>query len=1257
VPTPPDSAEPEAAAAAARTVLTRRNADGSDPGADASWWQQLRGLTLDHYKITGRIASGGMGAVFRATDQRLKRDVALKVLPPEHCQDPELVQRFHQEAQAAAQLDHDNIARVYYIGQDQGLHYIAFEFVAGTNIRDMLAERGRMKIDESIDYVMQVARALRHSASRGVVHRDIKPSNLIVTPGGRVKLVDMGLARHFERRRDSDLTQTGVTMGTFDYISPEQARDPRTADIRSDIYSLGCTFYHMLTGQPPFPHGTVLQKLLQHQAETPPDPRQLNAELPSNLSRLVARMIAKRAEDRYQTPETALTALQEVGREIRAARRAARQRQEVGQTGATAGLRWWERHLIWVGPVVVLLISVAIIYGTRERPGETQPNPPIVSPPDPGGPNRTGAPPWQDTASGTVVRVGPGDDLRAAFRNAPSGSVIVLTASGPDQAYNPATGRPEGEPLALQVRRKRLTLKAAEDATPVIRLTHFPQTGDVGAWALLDLVDSYVTLEGLCFELDAGTGAEPMQALRVRGGKLEVRRCRFQQHKPLSAESRVTAIQLRPGQYPLQADIRQCFLQGGQHALDVAGAGGHIRLTDCVVAGFAQAIRVAGDGQQPLTLRVSHVTGLAGDGPFFHLAHKSLSLNLKRSIFSSVEPTGVLAAATDPAALKGNWDAAHNLYHGFASLLARADGRDTVPLADDLPELRSRLDDPDTEESSLVADPLFAGPLQDGTGGYVLEAFRVQPGSPAAPANPGDPLIGAMLPGGVASAGATSPPESGQRDATAGHATPPATVGERTEPEPPERPAATEQPTTGRQTPPAAPRTDEMDPWEELLAGPLGQGDFPFDLPGITKPTEPAKPATPPAGPGAGKTPDGPGAGPRVDVPDRPGDGAGQRIVDPHSPMHYASLTAACRDARDGDTIRIRHNGQLGDLSIEIADKHLTLMAEEGFSPVLKVNTEEPLPGGDRDAQLFYLEGGSLRLVGLDLDLHVPDDAPPRPWAFIRADDADVSLEHCTVTVSGAHAVGAVVVELSRRAGRPRDPAFVPRVRLAECYVRGVTDAIRIIERSAAEVTVTDSVILANQVLLRYGGTDLVPGAAVRAVRLQLVHCTLVVGGGVLAIDTPDPTRELVPLSVQVSRSIVCGPKRDDGALVSARVWPNQASPMEMVTWQSDRSLYVDTDSCLRIVAAGAEQPEVVWGMRPWQEHWQAELQAESTDRVAPQAGFLGGPVKLSEAHLRKRASLNLRADSPAAAPADGRDPLGPRPPEPAEGDDASHLD
>lgn len=160
---------------------------------------------------------------------------------------------------------------MHYVGEDRGVHYIVFEFIEGVNLRDRVEQIGPLSLSEAVSFTYQIAQALAHSSHRDVIHRDIKPSNVLITPDGKAKLVDMGLARLTRvAQANNDLTASGVTLGTFDYISPEQARDPRGADVRSDLYSLGCSFFYMLTGRPPFPEGTVLQKLLQHQADVPP---------------------------------------------------------------------------------------------------------------------------------------------------------------------------------------------------------------------------------------------------------------------------------------------------------------------------------------------------------------------------------------------------------------------------------------------------------------------------------------------------------------------------------------------------------------------------------------------------------------------------------------------------------------------------------------------------------------------------------------------------------------------------------------------------------------------------------------------------------------------------------------------------------------------------------------------------------------------------------------------------------------------------
>lgn len=271
--------------------------------------EELEGAHFDHLHLKEYIG-GGMSAVYRAVDESLSRTVAVKILPPELRTD-EFLRRFRNEAKNSARLDHENIARVFYVGNHDELEYIVFEYVDGDNLRQLVEKIGPMSLDLAIRYTLQIAAALQHAFERNVTHRDVKPSNAIITKGGRVKLVDMGLARfqNESRRESDDLTATGITMGTFDYISPEQARDARSVDVRSDLYSLGCTLFFMLTGNPPYPDGTPIEKILQHSNSARPDPRVFRSDLPREMSAIVKKLLAPNPDHRYQTPNMLISDL------------------------------------------------------------------------------------------------------------------------------------------------------------------------------------------------------------------------------------------------------------------------------------------------------------------------------------------------------------------------------------------------------------------------------------------------------------------------------------------------------------------------------------------------------------------------------------------------------------------------------------------------------------------------------------------------------------------------------------------------------------------------------------------------------------------------------------------------------------------------------------------------------------------------------------------------------------------------------------
>lgn len=347
-----------------RPPLKRPSA--SDSVAAFQQWGLAPGDRLGHFELVDFVGGGGMGRVFRAFDRHLSRTVALKVLSPDQAADAATLMRFRNEAQSAARLDHANIVRVYYLGEDRGIPFIVFEYIEGQNIRDLVANHGPMDLPQAVSYTLQVAEALAHAARHEVVHRDIKPSNVLVTADGVAKLIDLGLAR-VQDPTANDLTASGVTLGTFDYISPEQARDPRTADVRSDIYSLGCTFFYMLAGRPPFPEGTVLQKLLQHQGDQPPEVRELRPDMPEEASRLLRKMLAKDPRHRHQTPvelvEELVLLAEQVG--LRPLRSAA----TVWGTKQPPTTPFWERHLPWILPVVAL-VTIVVLFDLFSGPAD-----------------------------------------------------------------------------------------------------------------------------------------------------------------------------------------------------------------------------------------------------------------------------------------------------------------------------------------------------------------------------------------------------------------------------------------------------------------------------------------------------------------------------------------------------------------------------------------------------------------------------------------------------------------------------------------------------------------------------------------------------------------------------------------------------------------------------------------------------------------------------------------------------------------------
>jgi serine/threonine protein kinase len=271
-----------------------------------------KGLVLGQYVLLERLGEGGMGAVYKARHQRMKRLVALKVIRKDIAVGPQDVRRFTQEIEAAAQLAHPNVVMAFDANEIDGTLFFVMEYVEGTDLGHLVQRTGPLAIPQACDCIRQAACGLAHAHERGLVHRDIKPSNLLLTyADGVVKVLDLGLARLHESAQNSQgsLTGTGVIMGTPDFMSPEQGRDSHRVDARSDLYSLGCTLYYLLTKSIPFPGGTVTEKLLKHIMDPPRPLIELRSEVPAKLAAVVEKLMAKSPEERYQTASQVIAAL------------------------------------------------------------------------------------------------------------------------------------------------------------------------------------------------------------------------------------------------------------------------------------------------------------------------------------------------------------------------------------------------------------------------------------------------------------------------------------------------------------------------------------------------------------------------------------------------------------------------------------------------------------------------------------------------------------------------------------------------------------------------------------------------------------------------------------------------------------------------------------------------------------------------------------------------------------------------------------
>jgi hypothetical protein len=1091
----------------------------------------LRGRRLAHFEIVEPIGAGGMAAVLKATDTVLGRTVALKILPPETAADPAQLTRFQSEARAAAKLDHENIARVYFCGADQGLHYIAFEFVEGDDLRSLIERRGRLSVQESVQIVLQVASGLAHAAARGVVHRDVKPSNIIVTPAGRAKIVDMGLARHRDANADG-LTQSGVTLGTFDYISPEQALEPRTADVRSDIYSLGCTFYHALTGQAPVPEGTAAKKLHAHQHESPADPRGFDRDIPDAVVAVLGRMMAKDPRDRYQRPEDLVHDLIGLARTVMAHGDGESLRSADGTEGlwvdAPMPAPALGRTATWTAAAVLAVAAiVAVVEATRpspppagtaiarligpregEAPAESD-SPAARQEPRPPAAETFGTPkPAPARTAVPIQRAADVDQLRDFLKQDARELHIVLTGT---EAYLLNDPEGDGETTGLNFTGKRLVLEAADSANlVVVRFKAAPAADGKPAAALTvngvsgeptaGVPGVTIVLRGVRFECEGGPEAPVSAIVAADLDKLEIDRCAFVlPDQPAEAHpAGAVVIQARQGTDRPTVSIKDSLFLRGTQAVQLLGR----------AAVFAQHCCFGPHAGGIIHLRDTVGPDDNGTGTLVRLERCSTLLDGGAAIWAEDGAGGTIQVGnclfTRPGV--GSED-------GAGAVLVRQTGAAAGPLAyqgllgpDGQPQrnIYYNLAAVWSDETSPTA-PRRAATLEDARGlSFALRdgdrrrvpSFRDDDGfeisqSPWAEAKPLAKL-------------ADAPREAftvNLRLARLRSAGPPSMAGNRT--------------VLGALHNIWGPSYPSIDP--------------PADEPLIVR-TRIVNPAAP-----------------RADA---------ERGI-------YPSLAHAALDARPGDTILIQKNGPLEvePLRLEKPDLRLTIRAFPRYRPVLTL-----APAAEADAAIFRLTDGELRLEGLEFALR-PGRSDYRSQAVVAiAGGGACTFHECIITLEEIQGVTLACASLPESIGSSSTATGKAnaRFRFEASFIRGKGDllAARAGRRFELELDAT-LVALDGSLAVTHGGPrDLGGGpAAIRLRRSTAVLTEFVLDLRPARDDDARHAAGLLPVAVSCEDTLLAA--ANSRALVRVDGADSEEQVKQLLAWTARQTVYANTGPAL----------------------------------------------------------------------------------------------
>jgi serine/threonine-protein kinase len=315
--------------------------------------------SIEGFEIVNKLGKGGMGTVYLARQLSINRLVALKILPPKLARNKEYLTRFMREAQATAKLNHPNIVQAIDVGESNGYHYFVMEYVEGETVKEILQRSGVIEEKRALEITLQTSEALKHAWQSQIIHRDIKPANIMINKSGKVKLCDLGLA--IDVKEDSDITKTGVIMGTPYYLSPEQART-EDLDIRSDIYSLGATLYHMATGRRPFEGDSPAEILTKHLSDPLPDPLEQNPTLSNGICYIISHMMSKDKKDRYQNPDELLEDLTQLRDRTFLRGKVYRREQEEERRGIRT-------RTYFKVTFVVALFAVSAFYFHKKFPG------------------------------------------------------------------------------------------------------------------------------------------------------------------------------------------------------------------------------------------------------------------------------------------------------------------------------------------------------------------------------------------------------------------------------------------------------------------------------------------------------------------------------------------------------------------------------------------------------------------------------------------------------------------------------------------------------------------------------------------------------------------------------------------------------------------------------------------------------------------------------------------------------------------------